>query len=87
MGFNLGQIIISTLESVDELPIKKRRGWRKPLHSYYKWHGTDVGLGRRTLERKAAHQPPRKIYSQNAARSDYKEMVDASNPKGPIGGK
>ena len=54
MGFNLGQIIISTLESVDELPIKKRRGWRKPLHSYYKWHGSDVGLGRRTLERKAA---------------------------------
>ena len=36
MGLNLGQIIISTLESVDELPIKKRRGWRKPLHSYYK---------------------------------------------------
>ena len=63
MGFNLGQIIISTLDASDELPIKKRRGWRKPLHSYYKWHGTDVGLGRLTLERHADRTPPRKIYS------------------------
>ena len=87
MGFNLGQIIISTLDASDELPIKKRRGWRKPLHSYYKWHGTDVGLGRRPLERHADRTPPRKIYSKDAARSHYKEMVDASKPKGPLGGK
>ena len=87
MGFNLGQILISTLEAENDLPIRKRHGWRKPLHWYYKRYGTDVGLGHRTLEGKAERTPPRKIYSKDAARSHFKEMVDASKPKGPLGGR